>query len=288
MRYEKRFRPLTEMAMAKSAKKEFTLVLTHLTKINRKFTQEQLEKLFDAADSDKDGAIQYEELCSWLCDTPCFSKYFRELDQIQREYVKKTEGTEKGDAHIKNEDVSTEWYAEQIEKRLKPILKEVFAEADKDQNGVLSEEESILFFKNYADKLADYARKVIQMEKSTWMHEHHWLDKSSLKQKLMPKMQEMVKKELQSYEAHVDQRNQEAFKVMDRNRDGKLMMEEVEQCLIPGTYRYREFHKALKLSTPEGFKEAFDAIALQAGREGRRKSDPKIQLILNRQTGSVT
>ena len=41
---------------------------------------------------------------------------------------------------------------------------------------------------------------------------------------------------------------------MDRNRDGKLMMEEVEQCLIPGTYRYREFHKALKLSTPEGFK----------------------------------
>lgn len=42
--------------------------------------------------------------------------------------------------------------------------------------------------------------------------------------------------------------------VMDRNRDGKLMMEEVEQCLIPGTYRYREFHKALKLSTPEGFK----------------------------------
>lgn len=35
-------------------------------------------------------------------------------------------------------------------------------------------------------------------------------------------------------------------------------------------------------------KEAFDAIAIQAGREGRRKSDPKIQLILNRQTGSVT
>ncbi len=44
------------------------------------------------------------------------------------------------------------------------------------------------------------------------------------------------------------------IQVMDRNRDGKLMMEEVEQCLIPGTYRYREFHKALKLSTPEGFK----------------------------------
>ena len=36
------------------------------------------------------------------------------------------------------------------------------------------------------------------------------------------------------------------------------------------------------------FQEAFDAIAIQAGREGRRKSDPKIQLILNRQTGSVT
>ena len=45
---------------------------------------------------------------------------------------------------------------------------------------------------------------------------------------------------------------------MDRNRDGKLMMEEVEQCLIPGTYRYREFHKALKLSTPEGFKEGME------------------------------
>ena len=38
---------------------------------------------------------------------------------------------------------------------------------------------------------------------------------------------------------------------MDRNKDGKLVMEEVEPCLIPGTYRYREFHKALKMSTPE-------------------------------------
>ena len=45
------------------------------------------------------------------------------------------------------------------------------------------------------------------------------------------------------------------LQVMDRNKDGKLMMDEVEQCLIPGTYRYREFHKALKLSTPEAFKE---------------------------------
>ena len=36
----------------------------------------------------------------------------------------------------------------QIDQRLKPILKQVFAEADKDQNGVLSEEESILFFKS--------------------------------------------------------------------------------------------------------------------------------------------
>lgn len=42
--------------------------------------------------------------------------------------------------------------------------------------------------------------------------------------------------------------------VMDRNKDGKLTLDEVEQCLVPGTYRYREFHKALKLSTPEGFK----------------------------------
>ena len=32
-------------------------------------------------------------------------------------------------------------------------------------------------------------------------------------------------------------------------------MEEVEPCLIPGTYRYREFHKALKMSTPEAFKD---------------------------------
>ena len=43
--------------------------------------------------------------------------------------------------------------------------------------------------------------------------------------------------------------------VMDRNKDGKLVMEEVEPCLIPGTYRYREFHKALKMSTPEAFKD---------------------------------
>ena len=46
--------------------------------------------------------------------------------------------------------------------------------------------------------------------------------------------------------------------VMDRNKDGKLVMEEVEPCLIPGTYRYREFHKALKMSTPEAFKDSQD------------------------------
>lgn len=58
---------------------------------------------------------------------------------------------------------------------------------------------------------------------------------------------------------------------MDRNRDGKLMMEEVEQCLIPGTYRYREFHKALKLSTPEGFKVRRGWLGGDVGGDGRGK-----------------
>ncbi|CAK9031263.1 unnamed protein product [Durusdinium trenchii] len=60
--------------------------MTHLTQFNKKFSEQQLETLFDAADTDKDGAIQYEELCSWLCDTPCFSRYFQELDKIEKEY----------------------------------------------------------------------------------------------------------------------------------------------------------------------------------------------------------
>lgn len=75
----------------------------------------------------------------------------------------------------------------------------------------------------------------------------------------------------------MDERNREAFKVMDRNGDGKLILEEVEQCLTPGTYRYREFHKALQLSTPEGFKETFDQMAFEGASRNRRKSDPKIQ-----------
>lgn len=281
------FRTFDRDGNGEISKKEFTMVLTHLTKLNRKFTQEQLETLFDAADKDKDGAIQFEELCAWLCDTPCFSQYFRELDLIQREYVKMVETKQKGDEHVKTEEQSTEWYATQIDQRLKPVLKQVFHSADKDQNGVLSEEESILFFKNYVDKLADYAKSTIKAEKRTWINGNHWLDKSALKQKLMPSMEEMVRKELEDYEAHADERNKAAFKVLDRNKDGKLVMEEVEPCLIPGTYRYREFHKALKMSTPEAFKEAFDQITMKAAREGRRKSDPKIQLLLDRKAASA-
>ncbi|CAK9025892.1 unnamed protein product [Durusdinium trenchii] len=253
--------------------------MTHLTQFNKKFSEQQLETLFDAADTDKDGAIQYEELCSWLCDTPCFSRYFQELDKIEKEYHRRLHTTTKGDASVMREEDSSEWMAKQFDKRLRPIVKEVFNSADKDKNGVLTEEESILLFKNYAEKLISYAMSIMQTEKSHWIHENHWLDKKSLKQ-LVPSMKAVAQKQLASYESHVDDRNEEAFKVMDRNHDGKLVFEEVEQCLTPGTYRYREFHKALRLFTPEAFKETFDAMATESGDRARRKSDPQIQLLV--------
>ena len=73
------------------------------------------------------------------------------------------------------------------------------------------------------------------------------------------------------FDLNVDLRLFQSLEVMDRNRDGKLMMEEVEQCLIPGTYRYREFHKALKLSTPEGFKVRRGWLGGDVGGDGRGK-----------------
>eukprot|EP00913_Durusdinium_trenchii_P031548 g29540.t1 len=329
---QKRRRDLTEQGYedgnGEISKTEFTKVMTHLTQFNKKFSEQQLETLFDAADTDKDGAIQYEELCSWLCDTPCFSRYFQELDKIEKEYHRRLHTTTKGDASVMREEDSSEWMASLFDKRLRPIVKEVFNSADKDKNGVLTEEESILLFKllglqcgwplacclcqpkrnmssrNYAEKLISYAMSIMQTEKSHWIHENHWLDKKSLKQ-LVPSMKAVAQKQLASYESHVDDRNEEAFKVMDRNHDGKLVFEEVEQCLTPGTYRYREFHKALRLFTPEAFKdqpcsdecwsdhafrrvlvaprrsqETFDAMATESGDRARRKSDPQIQLLV--------
>lgn len=38
---------------------------------------------------------------------------------------------------------------------------------------------------------------------------------------------------------------------------------------------------------PSALQEAFDTMAAQKGREGRRKSDPKIQLILDRRTSET-
>ena len=87
---------------------------------------------------------------------------------------------------------------------------------------------------------------------------------------------------MSDYESHIDDRHRQAFnalglkipeagyvilsrsliltQVIDKNKDGHLILDEVVQCLTPGTYRYREFHKALQLYTPEGFKDARRAL----------------------------
>jgi len=231
-------------------------------KLNMKLNAHQLNLLFDSVDKDEDGVIQFEELCCWLCDTPCFTKYFDLLGKIQKEYKRRVESVDvKGDARIKNLEAANKWMAKELDTRIRPTLKEIFNHADKDSNGVLSTEESILLFSNYAQTLAKHADTIIEISKSTWL-DRHW-DKKSFK-KLVPKLQEMMNSQMANHEDGVDARHRKAFDVIDKNKDGQLMMDEVVDCLTPGTYRYREFHKALELMEPEGIKEAFEAKVLSS------------------------
>ncbi|CAE7029420.1 unnamed protein product [Symbiodinium natans] len=241
------------------SKKEFSAVLA---KLNMKMTPRQVEMLFEAVDKDQDGLIEFEELCCWLCDTPCFSRYFDELGKVLREYSEKIRpnGTiVKGDAAIKNAESVNQWLAKELERRIRPAVKEVFHQADKDSNGILTEEEGVLLFSNYAHNLAKHADTIIEISQTAWLEHGKW-DKKSFKKLARPNLQQIVSTQMADYETHIDARHREAFNVIDKNKDGHLILDEVVQCLTPGTYRYREFHRALQLYTPEGFKEAFDAV----------------------------
>ncbi|CAE7355087.1 CML10, partial [Symbiodinium microadriaticum] len=238
------------------SKKEFAAVLS---KLNMKMTARQIDLLFDTVDKDQDGHIEFEELVCWLCGTPCFTKYFEELDSILREYSEKIKPVGRGDAVIKNAESVNQWLTKELERRIRPVVKQVFHQADKDSNGILSEEESVLLFSNYAHTLAKHADTIIQISKPTWLEKGHW-DRQSFKKLVMPNLHHIVTAQMSDYESHIDDRHRQAFNVIDKNKDGHLILDEVVQCLTPGTYRYREFHKALQLYTPEGFKEAFDAV----------------------------
>ncbi|CAE7734726.1 unnamed protein product [Symbiodinium pilosum] len=231
------------------SKKEFAAVLQ---KLNMKMTSRQIDMLFGTVDTDEDGYIQFEELCCWLCGTPCFNRYFEELGAILREYAEKIKPVGKGDARIQNAESANQWLAKELERRVRPTVKEVFHQADRDSNGILTEEEGVLLFSNYARMLAKHADTIIEISKRTWLEKGHW-DKKSFK-KLVPDLHRIVSTQISEYETHIDSRHREAFNVIDKNKDGHLILEEVVQCLTPGTYRYREFHKALQLYSPEGFK----------------------------------
>jgi len=227
--------------------------------LSTKLSKSQAEKLFLEADTNGDGIISLEEMHEFLFGAPHLANYFQVLMKLQDEMDVKTLQATKNDQGAAAMKDNEQWLESAYNMSLKPLIKKSFDNHDKHGNKILEVDESKVFFNNYSEKLLCFWDCMIESRMEFWLTKLGYLDTIGVMEfeLLQATMETFTTEQRTCYLKSMDTCHNHAFDVLDKNKDGRLGLEEVIQGLTPGTYRYREFHRKLHLCTFQEFDEKF-------------------------------
>lgn len=214
-----------------------------------------IDVLLQEADANNDQCISYEEMVGWLFAAPHLEKYFKVSEVIHRENLKEaahvadecknivTRSNSPAEAERRMEPVKEKFQRKcqaRIHNELTPLIKKAFAWHDKDDDGVLDHDESIIFFGNYANMLGEYLLRVFTLGNG--------------QQTPSTQVQRLYKNKLQQlievYVENTDEHHRAAIRVLDVNGDGKLQESEVLDGLLHGHAKNSELLAALGFMVP--------------------------------------
>lgn len=231
-----------------------------LEQLGTKLSAKDQELLFKEADANNDNSVSYEEFVDWLTTAPNLKRYFEVSEQITKRNMedarKLTDQMNKemmkGNLEImrtlgpKMEALQKKSQA-RIDKELTPIIKKAFAYHDKDSNGYLDKDESLIFFSNYADMLSPFLESTCELANSQQMN----MMRMQSPGRLMEAFRAEMAKLKASYLVNVDKHHHAAFAALDTSGDGKLQEKEVVEALLHGHRKNEEFMHALGLVVPQ-------------------------------------
>lgn len=146
---------------------------------------------------------------------------------------------------------------------LTPLIEQSFDHHDigEGSEGALVKEESDLFFKHYVNEEGRFTAAMQEMltheivENLAFIVAPEWgrlrLDKQEqgevelICNEIVAGVKAEVRQQIEAYREAKWARDREAFKVMDVNKDSRLLKDEVVQALLPGTLQNKKFRLAL-------------------------------------------
>lgn len=193
---------------------------------------------------------------------------------------------------------TSDWY----EKEGKPKLTESFQHHDKDKSGVLENKEAKVFFLNLIQETETFTVALAQSVGQKQVTATVQMMSAMVGPKDAKKMEKEMKKQINTqlaaqkkdiaqrikvYKANKDERDEEAFKVMDTSEDGKIQLDEFLATFHPDSAKQAELMVALGFMTEqekalqEQMKKMMEgggiAGMMGAGGEGEEAAECKTQ-----------
>ena len=244
------------------SKEEMTRVLCELCST----TSSNVEEMMAEADFDKDGNIDYEEMVHWFCRAPYLEKYFQAAHDVFftniREMDKDFSNLEEirdlieGGVHDREErkknlgkvmavfSESAKIIQARIDTALTPLIKFTFDYHDKDNNGSLSYDESIIFFANFVALCDPYMDCISFMGASQGIE---WGDDMIPKPKKLWEEFKTKYSRLKGWHLkNIDQHHKAAFELL--STEGRIQEADLIEALLPGHKKNNEFMEALGLA----------------------------------------
>lgn len=215
-------------------------------KLNPKFEDAQIQLLLKEADVDGNGEIDYREFVAWIFCAPNMRKMFDACLPIVEYLRGAAKHVAKKPSNRKMID-SLKMADNDIKTKIVPLISKAFQWHDKDETGVIGQDESIVFFSNYVQLLLAYLQPILELNVYLWLRVKKYDDFFN---RLVEKYTdiETYKERFAEYKRNADRHNLAAFRVIDTNTDGLLCVDEVVAALTPGTEKNMELMSAFNLS----------------------------------------
>jgi len=279
--------------------------------------EEDVDVMLKDADLDNDGKINYEEMVHWLCRAPHLEQYFlmsvdlfkqiftdanSEMVKIMEEMTEVKKSAEDGD-NPSPDDVKKVFEVlrkviqklqeiakateKKIEEQLGPVIRKSFQYHDKDSSGMLTYDESIVFFSNFVALWEPFAEvmselnviatemKLDVLEADEGMDaeaaaEHTKKREEKMKLVTPDKLHEVFKQKYAILKEdrlkNIDEHHKRAFEVL--STDGQISEESLLEALLHGHEKNSEFLNAMNLLVVDVMTDATKGTAeLEAKQE---------------------